>query len=214
MQYIFEQPVHGSAMEAKYQCTISWRNGTFISDEPVSSGGGDTGPDPYVLLLASLASCTLITLRMYIERKGWEIKDISVDTNLFQGIKDGKIVTTIDRDIRYADMVTEEQRNRLQEIAMLCPISKLIQNEVKVRTFTHSDADTEKKLKYTNGDVTVVWKPDLCRHSGRCVSGLPQVFDVHAKPWINAQAAATDAIIAQVNKCPTGALSFEMNKQD
>ena len=73
MKYQLEKPVQGSIAKKKYQCTIEWRNGKFIADEPPSIGGEDSGPDPYTLLLSSLASCKLITLRMYIDRKGWEL---------------------------------------------------------------------------------------------------------------------------------------------
>jgi len=65
--------------------------------------------------------------------------------------------------------------------------------------------------KYDNGEVTVVWKPDLCIHSARCVKGLPGVFNTAAKPWINVAGADTEAIINQVNQCPSGALSYIRN---
>lgn len=65
--------------------------------------------------------------------------------------------------------------------------------------------------EYTNGEVTIVWKSALCTHSANCVRGLPEVFDVKASPWINAQGAATERIIEQVKKCPSGALSFYLN---
>lgn len=67
--------------------------------------------------------------------------------------------------------------------------------------------------EYSNGEVTIVWKSTLCKHSANCVRGLPEVFDVKASPWINAQGASTTQIIAQVNKCPSGALSFYMNEE-
>ena len=67
---------------------------------------------------------------------------------------------------------------------------------------------------YTNGEVTIVWKPDLCQHAGNCVRGLPGVFNNKARPWIDTQGADTDAIITQVQKCPSGALSFRMNKEE
>ena len=69
---------------------------------------------------------------------------------------------------------------------------------------------------YTNGEVTIVWKNDLCIHSGNCVRGLPEVFNRKVSPWINANGATTERMIQQVKKCPSGALSFFMNekKQD
>ena len=68
-------------------------------------------------------------------------------------------------------------------------------------------------LHYSNGDVTVIWKPALCIHSGICAKGLPGVFDPRRKPWIDVQQADTNAIIEQVKKCPSGALSFAMNEK-
>ena len=67
---------------------------------------------------------------------------------------------------------------------------------------------------YTNGEVTVFWKPDLCIHSTNCVNGLGEVFNAQARPWINMQGAASERIIAQVQMCPSGALSYFMNTQE
>lgn len=68
-------------------------------------------------------------------------------------------------------------------------------------------------LKYSNGEVTIIWQPKLCTHSGNCVRGLPGVFNSRIRPWINPQGADTEAIIEQVKKCPSGALSFVMNDE-
>jgi uncharacterized Fe-S cluster protein YjdI len=65
--------------------------------------------------------------------------------------------------------------------------------------------------KYTNGEVTVVWKPDTCIHSRICWTALREVFDPAKKPWIEMGGAATERIIEQVQKCPSGALSYFMN---
>jgi len=65
--------------------------------------------------------------------------------------------------------------------------------------------------EYTNGEVTVVWKPDICMHSKICFNGLSAVFDPNARPWVNMEGASTDRIIEQVKKCPSGALTFYMN---
>jgi putative redox protein len=96
-KYILTEPLVASIAEIKYQTKIEWRNGVLLSDEPVSLGGQDLGPDPYTLLLSSLASCTLATLRMYIDRKEWKVPEITVKANLFQRIEEGKLVTTIER---------------------------------------------------------------------------------------------------------------------
>ena len=64
---------------------------------------------------------------------------------------------------------------------------------------------------YTNDDITVVWKPDLCRHSGICVRGLPAVFRPRLRPWIDLTPADSQTIAAQVERCPSGALSWFKN---
>lgn len=66
--------------------------------------------------------------------------------------------------------------------------------------------------KYTNGEVTVVWQPSQCIHSTICFRGLGEVFDPQKRPWITPEGAATERIIQQVKKCPSGALSYYMNR--
>lgn len=68
--------------------------------------------------------------------------------------------------------------------------------------------------KYTNGEVTIVWKPDACKHSTLCWKGLNEVFDPKKRPWIEPNGATTERIIEQVRKCPSGALSFYMNDEN
>ena len=69
------------------------------------------------------------------------------------------------------------------------------------------------KKEYTNGEVTIIWKPELCAHAGECVKALPNVYKPKEKPWIQAEGADTDALIAQINKCPSGALTYRMNEE-
>ena len=208
MIYKLEKPVSGEIGKAKYRCSISWRNGKMIADEPVNAGGKDEGPDPYTLLLSAVVSCTLITLRMYIDRKDWDIPMISVQANMFQNTKEDKLVTIIDRDIHILSPVSDEQRDKLTDIAKSCPISKILQGEIMVRTFNYNESETEKQIKYSNEEISVVWKPEFCKHSGRCVTQLPSVFNLQEHPWVNMQGATTEEIVAQVEKCPTGALSI------
>jgi uncharacterized Fe-S cluster protein YjdI len=71
----------------------------------------------------------------------------------------------------------------------------------------------QKTFKYTNNEVTVVWKPDQCIHSAICWTGLKEVFNPTKRPWVNIEGAATDRIIEQVQRCPSGALSYFMNAE-
>ncbi len=68
--------------------------------------------------------------------------------------------------------------------------------------------------KYSNGEVTIVWKPSLCIHSAICFSGLGEVFHPKELPWITPEKAPTQRIIDQVKKCPSGALTFYMNTEE
>lgn len=74
----------------------------------------------------------------------------------------------------------------------------------------------ERKItkKYTNGEVTVVWQPHVCVHSGVCWMGLLKVFNPQVKPWINMNGANTERIVEQVQQCPSGALSYYLNRED
>jgi uncharacterized Fe-S cluster protein YjdI len=69
----------------------------------------------------------------------------------------------------------------------------------------------KETFKYTNEDITVVWKPNTCIHSTICWKGLIEVFNPKEKPWIKMDGATTDRIIEQVSQCPSGALSYYRN---
>jgi len=68
-----------------------------------------------------------------------------------------------------------------------------------------------KTKEYSNGDVTVVWKPELCIHSAKCVQNLPSVFKPKERPWVQVANASTEEIVGAVKACPSGALSHYMN---
>ena len=70
---------------------------------------------------------------------------------------------------------------------------------------------SKETLKYTNGEMTVLWKPKVCIHSSFCWKGLIEVFNPKEKPWIKMDGATTDRIIEQVKKCPSGALGYFIN---
>jgi putative redox protein len=75
-------------------------------------------------------------------------------------------------------------------------------------------SSVDKKIKYANDEITVVWKPDFCQHSTICFTQLPEVFDPKVKKWIDPYGAPSDKIIEQVKKCPSGALTYFTNKSN
>ena len=66
-----------------------------------------------------------------------------------------------------------------------------------------------ERKEYSNGEVTIVWQPKLCIHSGICVKTLPKVYNTKERPWIKPENATTQELIDQVSKCPSGALSIK-----
>ena len=133
MEKLLENELTGSIGTQKYLCTLTWRNGTLLMDEPQSVGGNDLGPDPYTALLASLAACTLSTLRMYIDRKGWEIPEIHIAVNLSQQRNEG-IETTFTRNISFNSELSAEQKEHLLRIAEKCPVSLILKNKIFINT--------------------------------------------------------------------------------
>lgn len=67
------------------------------------------------------------------------------------------------------------------------------------------------KKTYSNDDITVLWQPGMCTHSTKCWKGLIEVFNPKERPWIKMEGANSEAIIKQVDQCPSGALSYYRN---
>ena len=65
--------------------------------------------------------------------------------------------------------------------------------------------------QYSNGEITINWQPQLCQHAAVCVNTLPKVYNPKASPWIAIENATTEELKSQIRRCPTGALSFEIN---
>jgi putative redox protein len=132
MKYILEHFVKGIIGGEKFLTAIHWRNGVLITDEPEKLGGQDLGPDPYTLLLSALVSCTLATVRMYIEHKGLDISEISVEANMFQKIGNEGTVMHIERHIAIPEVVDPELQTRLIRLAENCPVSKILKGNIKI----------------------------------------------------------------------------------
>ncbi len=102
---------------------------TLVVDEPVESGGTDTGPRPTQLLAASLAACTAITVEMYADRKGWDVGKIEVDVDYEY---DGPVPSSFMVGVRLPLTLSDEQRQRLLTVAERCPVHKVLAGEAKV----------------------------------------------------------------------------------
>ncbi len=71
----------------------------------------------------------------------------------------------------------------------------------------------EKILEYTKGELTIVWKPELCQHAGVCVKMLPLVYNPKERPWVKPDNATVEELIAQISNCPSGALSYRIDEK-
>ncbi|MZR13010.1 alpha/beta fold hydrolase [Maritimibacter sp. DP07] len=115
----------------------------LLADEPVDFGGTDRGLSPYGFLSAGLGACTSMTMRMYARRKGWPVTDIQVDVShakvhakdAEEGSASQK-VDTFRREIRLSGDLTNEQRDRLIEIADKCPVHKTLHQGNRIITET------------------------------------------------------------------------------
>ncbi len=114
--------ITSSIGKEQYKVTHSNGRHEFFADEPEAKGGKDTAPTPDELLEAALASCTLVTLCMYSNHKKWNIGNIDIVVSL-ERIKDKSIIT---RELKFENEITEEQKQRLIQVAKACPVSKTI----------------------------------------------------------------------------------------
>jgi putative redox protein len=103
-------------------------NHFIFADEPLENGGEGTAPDPYELLSASLATCALATLQMYLKRKDWNIKLLSVDVSFTDEDNSGVKTAHFFKTIKIAGAIDETQKNRLLLISDACPVSKILKS--------------------------------------------------------------------------------------
>ena len=107
---------------------VAIRGHRLTADEPPDHGGRDDGPSPQELLAASLASCTAITMEMYAERKGWDVGEMIVDVD-YEPAQRGS-PTRFVMNVQLPKELSEEQRDRLMQIAAKCPVHRALEGEV------------------------------------------------------------------------------------
>ncbi|CAA9203379.1 hypothetical protein FLA105534_04597 [Flavobacterium bizetiae] len=116
-----------------YRTEIKSASGNIvIADEPQEMGGKNLGFSPSELLASSLASCTLITLRMYINRKQWDVSEINIKVDFERDSNQN--VSLFTRKIEIIGEVDQTQRQRLETIANSCPIHKTLTHSIEIKT--------------------------------------------------------------------------------
>ncbi|MDI1306672.1 MAG: OsmC family protein [bacterium] len=115
-----------------YKTEVKSASNTIISDEPESAGGKDLGFAPKELLASSLAACTCITLRMYANRKGWDLTDVKVEVTFEKDTTENK--SKIMRNIQLFGNLDATQKARLLNIADRCPMHQILTNPIEITT--------------------------------------------------------------------------------
>jgi putative redox protein len=109
---------------------IAIRQFHLLADEPLDLGGNDTAPTPFEFVVAGLGACKAITVKMYAARKGWTLTYVSVDCTL-EKVENSQVIQA---NLQLMGTLTDEQRQRLLEIADRCPVHKLLMSEMQVHT--------------------------------------------------------------------------------
>lgn len=110
------------------------RGHTLQGDEPIENGGKDAGPTPTELVLSGLASCTVSTLRMYADKKGWNVDKIEVELRIHTTKTETGQSAEIESVISITGAVSDEQKQRMLEIARKCPVHKLLTNPIVINS--------------------------------------------------------------------------------
>ena len=133
-----EVVVRGSGLGFAQQ--ISARSHRLVADEPISSGGSDTGPTPYDFLLAALGSCASMTVALYAQRKDWSLSGVTVRLSHSRihaadcaecETKAGRL-DRVDWTFQFEGDLSAAQRTRLLEIAQMCPVHRTLRSEVHI----------------------------------------------------------------------------------
>ena len=120
--------------EKKYQGEAKMRNHFAVLDEPIKAGGGDTGPTPVEYLLTAIGGCVAMTLRMYAERKDWNLGEIKVIVSQKEALTSSGIKKSLVEEISFENEITDEQRTKLLEMAGKCPVAKMVKGETVIET--------------------------------------------------------------------------------
>jgi putative redox protein len=117
-------------LKENFVVEITADQNVFISDVSEKLGGSDKGPDPHELIEGALAACTIITVQMYANRKGWKLQS----TNVQVKIESEGAQSRISREVEFVGELDADQRQRLLDMANKCPIHNLLMSQITIDT--------------------------------------------------------------------------------
>lgn len=129
--------------EQVFSTTLTAGNHELFADEPTSvNGGKDKGPDPYDYLLMSLGSCSLMTVKMYARRKGWELDDIYMelrhnkrhDEDCENCEEEESRIDVIEKEVVVEGDLTDEQLDKILDISKKCPVHRTLLGDIKIES--------------------------------------------------------------------------------
>jgi putative redox protein len=125
--------ISSSIKKENYKIEIQSPSGNVvIADEPIDMGGKDLGFSPKELLASALAACTSATVKMYADRKEWDLQEVKINIELDFIPTENK--TIINRKLAFVGNLAETQKNRLLAIANACPVHKMLSNPIEINT--------------------------------------------------------------------------------
>ncbi|MDC3388007.1 OsmC family protein [Flavobacteriaceae bacterium] len=110
------------------------RNHKVFIDRPINEGGNDTAPTPIEYLLVAISSCVSMTLRVFSNKKKWNLGEITVNVSQKNKLTSVGLVTTLIEEISFSKNVSEKQKEELLIAASKCPVLQLLKNETKIKT--------------------------------------------------------------------------------
>jgi len=133
---------HLNILEDNFTTSIQTKKHSFIADEPENIGGDDFGPSPYDFLSAGLAACTVMTLKLYAERKKWDLQEVFVYITYSKKHRDDLDIDAdkptrfdhLQKKLKFIGNLDEKQKQRLKEIAAKCPVHKTLQSKIIIET--------------------------------------------------------------------------------
>tara|TARA_R110002073_G_scaffold159477_1_gene314789 strand:- start:20732 stop:21949 length:1218 start_codon:yes stop_codon:yes gene_type:complete len=129
---------HLNVVEDNFTTSLSTRKHNFIADEPGSIGGDDFGPSPYQYLTAGIAACTTMTLKLYAQRKQWDLQEVFVyishsrkhSDDLMLDVEKAGYLDHISKKLKFVGNLNDAQNQKLKEIASKCPVHKTVASQV------------------------------------------------------------------------------------